>query len=378
MFKHAKLLIFSLVLFLPLSALAFSGQSGDNIIVAKDKVINNNYYAAGNSIEIYGTVNGDIFVAGDNITIDSENINGDVFAAGNNISIKGKINGSLRLAGQRMDVSGEVAGNALVFGQSFIVDSDSKIDGHLSFFGQMVSVAGQAGSLEGAMETASIGGKINNDVDLYLSGAPVKNPLQLSEGASIGGNLYYKSLNELSINKDLVSGDVAYNKIVKKDKPFLDRRGIFAMIVKLFGMIIVGMVGLYMWPRVFSDAFNRTRKHSVRALLKGILTLVVTPLVCFLITITIIGIPLAIVGLVLWALGLYLAQVMGAWLLGSALKDRFLKKYKWSPLGIMSFGALIYVLVAKIPFIGFFFIMIVYVIAWGNFVELFKIKKEHK
>ncbi|MBU1202514.1 hypothetical protein KKH39_00490 [Patescibacteria group bacterium] len=378
MFKHVKLVIFSLLLALPLSALAFAGQSGEVVTLAKDKVINTNYYAAGNSIEIYGTVNGDIFVAGDTITIDSENINGDIFVAGNNISIKGKINGSIRAVGQRVDVSGEVSGNAMALGQNFRVDSNGKVLGHVTFFGQMVSIVGEIGRLEGAMEKASISGKVINDVDVYLSGTPANNPLQLSEGANVGGNLYYQSLSKLNINKDFVVGDISFNKIVKEKDRFLDKAGIFGMIVKFFGMIVVGMIGIYLWPRVFSDAYNRTKKHSVRTLLKGILLLVVTPLACLLIAITVIGLPLAMIIMGAWLIGLYLAQVMGAWLLGNTVKERLLKKYKWSPLGLISFGALLYILIGKIPLVGFFFIMIVYIIAWGNFAYLFKINKEHK
>jgi len=79
MSKKLKILLIALVLLLPLPILALEIHNNDNVTLGTDKVIDGNYYAAGQNIEIYGTVNGDLFLAGNMITIDSENINGNIF-----------------------------------------------------------------------------------------------------------------------------------------------------------------------------------------------------------------------------------------------------------------------------------------------------------
>ena len=112
-YKLFLLLAFFVV---PLSALAAEYHSGDNVLLASDQQIDSNYYAAGQNIEVYGTVNGDLFLAGDNITVDSENINGDIFAAGNTITIKGTVNGSVRTAGQQVNIMAQVRDNVMFFG----------------------------------------------------------------------------------------------------------------------------------------------------------------------------------------------------------------------------------------------------------------------
>ncbi|MBT7553078.1 hypothetical protein HN670_01245, partial [bacterium] len=89
MFKKLGFLALFLSLFLlPISLLAVEAHSGDVVFLAIDQTIDHNYYAAGQNVEIYGTVNGDLFLAGQNIIIDSENINGDIFAAGSTLTIK--------------------------------------------------------------------------------------------------------------------------------------------------------------------------------------------------------------------------------------------------------------------------------------------------
>ena len=45
-------------------------NSGKNIIIPSDQIISSDYFAAGNSISLSGTVNGDAFLAGGNILFD--------------------------------------------------------------------------------------------------------------------------------------------------------------------------------------------------------------------------------------------------------------------------------------------------------------------
>ena len=378
MFKHFKWFVFALFLALPLSAFALTGYSGESVVLSKDKVVNSNYYSAGNMIEIYGTVNGDIFVAGETIIIDSENINGDIFVAGSSVTIKGKVNGSIRAAGENIDVSGVVERNVMMAGKSFRLNSDSKIMGHLTFWGQALSVSGEVGRLEGAMERVNLSGTVVNDVDIYISSTPEAAPIRLEDSSSIGGTLYYQALREVELNENASIGNVGFNKIVEKAKSSFDRGNIFGMIVKFFGMVVVGMVIVHLWPKFFTKGYEVAKKRPFMTGLKGILLLIVTPIACVLVAITVIGLPLSFLVMGLWVMGLYLASVLAAWILGKAIKDKWLAKYKWSPLGTISFGVLVYILVGKIPLVGFLIVLVLYLLAWGSFVDLFKFKKENK
>lgn len=366
-----------LVLFLalPLSALAVTGYSDNVVVLEKDQVHEGNYYVAGNVVEIYGTVNGDIFAAGDTITIDSENINGDVFVAGSSISIKGKINGSLRIAGENIDLSGEVTRNAMVAGKNFTVDSDSKLAGHLTFWGQMLSMAGQVdGRVEGAMENIRISGIVGQDLDIYLS-SDREADIYLSDEGKIGGSVYYKALKKSEINENVVSGEVSFNQIIKKAAPVFGMAILLGLIIKFFGMLIVGMLGLYLWPKFFAHSYELMYKKPVKTFGKGLLLLLVTPLAGVLIAITVIGLPIALIAMALWAVLLYLATVVAAWLLGKLVKEKLFAKSKWHNLAILALGVLLLIILKLIPIIGWVVVFVFYISAWGTFMDVFKKEK---
>ncbi|MFA6307439.1 MAG: hypothetical protein WCS88_02020 [Patescibacteria group bacterium] len=377
MFKKFKWVLLAIFVVLPSSALALTAHNDNFVVLEKDQVINRNYYAAGNTVEINGTVNGDVFVAGNTIVIDSENINGDIFAAGSNITIKGKINGSLRLAGTNIDFIGEVTKNAMVAGQNFRVDADSKLAGHLTFWGQALNVAGQVGSLEGAFSSLRLSGTVNNDADIYLT-QPVKDAINISDDAVINGTLYYQALKKVEINSKAAIGNVSFNEIIKKTKEDKSSARAFGLLIKFFGMLTLGMVILYMWPSVFATAYQRVYKKPLASFFQGFGLLLLTPIFCILLAITFIGIPIAIVLMVLWGLAMYFACIFAAWILGSFVKHKFLAKYKWSNLFVLAFGILLYILIAKLPYLGPLVIAILYLMAWGSIYSLFKNSKEIK
>lgn len=375
-----KLFLAAILLFAPLPIFAISAKSGDTIILNKDEVIEGNYYAAGNSIEIYGTVNGDLFLVGNSIKVDSEQINGDIFAAGNSLKVKGKINGSLRLAGQYLEIDGEVARTVMAFGQSLDLSKDSVVKEHLNFYGQGLGISGKVeGRVEGAMESFRLNGEVVKDVELYIDDSNNQG-LQLADSAKIGGALYYKSIKEkLVANSDKVGGGVHFNEIVKKTKKDSDSAKAFGMLINLFGMLTIGMVLFYLCPKLFSQAIDLVYKKPVATFFKGFILLIITPILSILLLITVIGIPLALIILVLWFMALYLAQIVGSWILGSLVKDKIFKKYKWSNLVILLVGIMLYLLLSKLPFIGWIIVMILYMLSWGFFMDLIsnlKVKKQ--
>lgn len=373
MLRKFNLFIWAILLFLPLSVSAREMHSGDNILLEADKVIDGNYYAAGNNLEIRGTINGDVFLAGNSIVLDSENINGDVFAAGSSIIIKGKVNGSLRLAAQKADILGQVARNVMFFGQDLRIDSAATVGQHLTFFGQNGNIFGQVGGrLEGAVETIRLDGSVAKDADIYLTNTK-GNGLILGDSAKIGGALYYQALQAFDINSQAsIGGGAHFNQIVKKDSRPSYSIILLKLLIRFFAMLVVGMIFLTIWPRYFANIYQKVKSSFWRTFVSGLLLLLVTPLACLLLAITVIGLPIAGIIMVLWLLMLYLAKVMGAWLLGNWLKERLFNNRSWNNLYILALGAVIFIALGKIPILGGLVAMIIYILAWGSLTNIFK------
>lgn len=368
MFKKLGFLaIFVSLFLLPISLLAVEAHSGDVVFLAIDQTIDHNYYAAGQNVEIYGTVNGDLFLAGQNIIIDSENINGDIFAAGSTLTIKGTVNGSVRFVGEQFNIDGQISDNVFFAGQTAIVGNEAVINGHMTAWGQQVSLRGQVvGDLEGGLETVNVSGQVGQDLDMYLSDNNA-NSLQLADGAIIGGSVKYHAWQEIEISDQVeIGGEVVFEKMIHKPaKPFFAMAMLWSLVLKFFGMLVVGMILIYLWPKFFPHVVGRVKKHPVKTLFIGLATLILTPIISVILMITVIGLPLALIIMATWVAMLYIAKVMAAWLVGKWLKDKLFTNYKWSAISVLALGVFIYVLISQIPVIGWLAVFILFLWAWG-------------
>lgn len=366
MFKKLGFLAIFLSLFLlPISLLAVEAHSGDVVFLATDQIIEHNYYVAGQNVEIYGTVNGDLFLAGQNIIIDSENINGDIFAAGSNLTIKGNINGSVRFAGEQFNIDGQVRDNVFFLGQNATVGQEAIVGGHMTAWGQQVSVRGQvAGDVEGGLETLAVSGQVGKNIDIYVS--KDEQALQLTDSAVIGGSVKYYAWKEITISDQVqIGGEVIFEKMVHKTKPIFAMAIVWHLILKFFGMLVVGMLLIYLWPKFFPHTISRVRKHPWKTLFIGLATLILTPIISIILMITLIGLPLAFIILGLWVACLYIAKIMAAWLIGDWLKKKLFAKYKWSNISVLALGVFTYLIISKIPIVGWIIIFILFLWAWG-------------
>ncbi len=372
--KKIFLAIMALAVLLPLPILAGEMIAKDAVIFAKDKVVNGNYYAAGKTIEIYGEVNGDLFLAGEKIIIDSDKVNGDVFIAGRNITVKQQVNGSVRVAGENLELSGQVRDNVLFFGSNLIALPESRVGGHLSVWGAQATISGEVGSqVEGGLGLLVINGKVGGDVNVHLSGMDKnKSSLQVTESAVIGGSLNYTALAAGEISEQAqIAGGAHFSELTKPVKEKYHTNEVWELVVKFFMMLVVGMILVYLWPKLMSKTYTDTMAKPIKTILWGLVFLILTPLACVLLMITFIGLPVAFMVLALWLIYLYVAQIIAAWLAGNWLKEKMLKDKNWSAVSIMALGIAVYIIIGQIPVVGWLIIMLLYLAAWGNIRYLF-------
>ena len=115
-FAAGSIALFLGLVLAPPAAMA-AGDPGENFYVPADKEITENYFKAGNNIDISGTLDKDAYLAGQIINIDGT-VKGDVFAAGNILRINGTVEGSVRFAGQTLVINGEVKRNVMMAGSN--------------------------------------------------------------------------------------------------------------------------------------------------------------------------------------------------------------------------------------------------------------------
>jgi len=362
--KHLKVIILSLSLLL-VSVLAFSGvtsaqsvKTGDSVTVPAGETVDSVLFTGGNTIDIVGTVNGDVYCGGQNVTI-SGTVHGDVFCAGQTVSISGKVDGSVRLAGQSVTLSGMVQGSATIAAQTFILEKDSVIGRDLlggtqsatlggtvvrdlALGASTVTINGQIGrSVKGDIETLTVGstGKIGGDVT-YLSN---NNPI-VSTGGTISGTVVRTPLKQ-----DTQSRSYA---------PFAFT---FASVIYTFvTMLIVSLVIVLLFPALLKDASSKALKAPGRTALIGFAAIVLVPALVLILFVSIVGLPLGFLVLLAWLVIALLSGPFAAYYLG-----RLILKTTKNPATVMLLGATILIALYFIPILGFFVVFAAYLFGVG-------------
>jgi cytoskeletal protein CcmA (bactofilin family) len=227
-----------------------------------------------------------IVIVGD-VLVDSDQTTKDVLVADGNVTVRGTVDGDIVVA-----------------------DGDVTLRGHVT--GDVVTFAG----------TAILGRRAHVDGDLVYADKKPK----VAPGAQVGGDI--KKFNA----DDFSGGALAL------------RFGIWLAVT--ISMLVLGLILLALFPKA-ADAVARTAKaRTGRAMLIGLLTFFVIPIVGFIALITVIGIPLG-VGLLLAVLPIYgLAYTASAFVVGRLVSKQGAR------IAAFVIGLVILRVLALVPFLG--------------------------
>jgi cytoskeletal protein CcmA (bactofilin family) len=210
-------------------------ESGDEIIIAEDQVVDDDLYIFGNTVEIHGKIKGDLVATGSKIIIGKTAvIEEDLIAAGQSLEIAGSIADDLRFAGAVISIidSASINDDVLTAGYSLEMSSGSKIGGDLVFYGNQVIMDG---TVEGDGQISAVGIEINGSIKGSLNadvGAegdmPPISPMQfipnmpaipsvsggltLGSDAEIIGDFHYTSPEEAEFDQTAISGEVLFKQ----------------------------------------------------------------------------------------------------------------------------------------------------------------------
>jgi len=356
MLKHifkgiAVLLTVMLVtIFVATPVLAADFRGGDTITVASGEVVDGDLYVAGSDIIINGTVNGDIFGAGRSLTINGI-VNGGVSFAGQTLTVNGEIAHGARLAGQTINVSGNIGRDLMAAGADATVTSTAKIgsdlilavgtsriDGHISG-----NIAGSAGEVT---ITDGVGGNIELEAD----------KMTIASTANIQGNLTYTSENEADIQGGAQIGGTTTHKIpeakeLAKAAPF---SGIGGKLIAFLMTMLAGIVIILVAPRRAAAVAASIRQKPWLSLGWGAIILCATPIAAIITFVTVVGVPVGLIGLTLYGIAIYLSQIaiglfIGYWIIGYFGKV----ESRGVLVGALALGFAILTLLKLIPYIGF-------------------------
>jgi cytoskeletal protein CcmA (bactofilin family) len=261
-------------------------RAGSTVVVESGETVEGDLAAFGGTVLVEGTVTG-------NVTA----VAGSVVVAGD-----GVVGGDLTVTAGSATIEGRVDGDTAVTAGALLVREGADLRGTLEV---------QAGSLR-------LDGRVDGDVRAAAESVTI------GDSGVVGGSVTYAA--EEFVNDGRVSGTVSRTDEVEFSGPItvetptatLPRIPLWLSTAYVFvAHLVLGAILLVAFPGTTGEVTRTGLDRAVASGGVGLLTLVGGPVVLLLVAVTIVGIPLALVGALLLALLAWAGLVFGALTLGT-------------------------------------------------------------
>jgi cytoskeletal protein CcmA (bactofilin family) len=299
------------ILFAALQGCGLHAASAEDVA---SKKLGRDYFGAGGSVNLTDPVAGDAFLAGGSVATAGE-VRGDLLAVGGDVSIGGSVGDDIHAAGGDVKVDAIVSGNARLAGGDVSVGPATTIGGSLSMTGGQLDFLGD---VQGDLRAS--GGEINVDGSVRGNAEVEAERVEIGPGTRIGGKLIVRSPSEPTVPSGAqIAGGVEYHQT---DTPLSGQddfehgaRGVahgVGSFLWVLGVFIAGTLFTLAFPAYSARAADWIGREPLKSLALGFVILVCVPVLAVALLITIIGIPLAMVLMMLYVLLMFLGWVTAA------------------------------------------------------------------
>jgi len=327
--------------------------------IAQQQTSSGDSYFAGERLVFSQEIAGDLFAAGKILEI-SAPVSGDAVVAGQNILFSAPIGDDIRAAAERITIDTTVGDSALLAGQDIVLRSGATVFGDFWATGQEIQILGNIG---GNLKISAQ--KIVLDAEVSGNAILSAEEIVFEKNAKILGSAIIKTNSVLSADDLLrISGDSQVENFSippSKISPFFSP---FAFL-SFFSSLLIGFLALFLAPHYVTHFVSLARKSPFSSFGIGILFLFGAPILFFLLLVSLIGIPFALLLGFLFGVFCVLAKILGGLsvvallsfsLFSESLSRRFL---------LFSGATLLLFLLHLIPFVGGLFSFFVFLFTLG-------------
>lgn len=369
-----KKLILSLaagVLLLPALSFASFWRADDNVSITALQPVQENAYLAGSSVTVSGTVGGDLFAAGKAVSI-SGNVSHDIMAAGSLLNLTGAKAEDVRVAGSSVNIGGIFSGELLAAGAQIMVSAETQIAKNVYLTGSALNFSGKgAGDVSLSGERVEFNGSAGKNLTVKTAEALVIGP-----DAVIKGDLNYSAPMEAVIDPGAqISGKINFSEIqTGKGRNGLRAAvgGFLTMIflIKLLAILLAAYLLWYLRKKDSAEVVQQAASKFGTSLLRGFVFLVVVPVAVIILFFTVIGLPIGIFSIFMYAALLMLACPFAVLLASSLLMKRKLE-LQWYHILL---GAVVLTILKVVPIVGWLAVFVVYLAALGSLLTVLRTK----
>lgn len=303
-------------------------------------------------------VRGDLYWAGQSLSLDDASIDRDIIAAGESLSIRDcTVGGAVRLAARTIDIAKTtIDGSVTVAAQHVVLNSGSTANCFYAA-GETVALRGSAKSAVLAGSTVTIDGTVDGDVEVWADklvlgknanitgtvNAHVSQDPERADGAKVGALKIDRTENEdTSTINDVIGGIVA------------------AALSTCFVAILLELV----FPRATASAAGMLHQHPVPLWVSGLLGTVAAVPAILLLIISIAGLSLA-GALMCGVIGIALVSAAFAGTAVARMVGHSQNRYAMAAVGGAIAGAL-----TALPLMGNFISGVAFVFTLGYLIQI--------
>jgi cytoskeletal protein CcmA (bactofilin family) len=314
-------LVLLVLLGTPEASRALDVRPDDDTHVGADQVVSETLVCSGDVVTIDGTVDGDLYVAAERFSLRGR-VTGNLVVVGREVEIAGEVGGSLLGAGERVDLTGRVGGSVVFAAERIDVLDQARLERDLLLFAEGARLAGTA------MRDVTFGGdwlEVRGEIgrDLHVLRA---DRLALLDGARIGGDVHGRLWGpEAEIDQARgasIGGEVDVSPESRMHEHYLSHYrepGFYLMVlVAAAAAFLYGLLIHWIDPRLFAADLPDAR-GLLRAVGIGFVICLVGPVALVVVGLTVVGIPISVLGLFVLLTSLYTGYVLVAGLLGRAI-----------------------------------------------------------
>lgn len=337
-------------------AFAITSEQGNNVSLPAGQTVTDTVFLAGNNVTVDSNISGDLFVFGQNIYVNG-NVDGDVIGAGQSVIINGNVSGNIRFVGQTINLNGSIGRAASLAGQSLNLGNGAIVGRDLMAAGQDINLNGTVnGSANVAGMTLNVNGKVLKNVNFYSNeNTSTNGGLFVAQNAAISGNVNYHAFGDVKgATQTNILGEIIKKAPQVKAKPSA-QVGILAALGFLATLLLTVLVLVLVGGKKVKDVNKIMAAKAWQAFGLGFAILILSPILAFIFLVTGFGAWIGSILLLIWVLILALAFLFASIGFGQYLGRVVIKKeYKQKFLIDSLIGAIVGYILVVIPFIGFF------------------------